>query len=496
MNANKLRSLVFVALCPFMLSGCIDGVIGTSDNPGDSPKSGYSVEGAAEKGPFVIGSTVTVSTLTPDGTPTSETIVTQTTNDIGDFQFHTTEKKPVRVSVQGYHFNEITGRLSNSILTLHAIYDIGNDDQQIAHVNILTHIIYNRVLRKMSEGVSATAAIVLSQNELVASLKPVLDADSLSNFTDLSLYNINEDPVGNSYLLALSSIAYQYAISKSKLNDSSVDAELTFLLNDLSSSFGNSGTISDLALINDLTTASRLLRPNEIRENLILRSYLALGDVLEVADMNQFIDTDADGQTNIVDNDDDNDGILDIEDPEPYGVNKAEIQVATPQQNSSLSGVVTIEGTANEFTQLVRVKVGNNAFIEANGTTHWSLELDTTNYTDGSTELIVEALQTDWGTTEIRVPVTIENVDPLVGTWQCKQRDYGNTGNAYFLANGGFAVQTIYMFEGYVTTWERVDDTHIVVRGAFTSNVPRLAQVTNDTLVINDGYRYFDCIRQ
>jgi len=456
---KRSASWALIAISALLQAGCgggdgADGIIGT----------GFNISGAANKGPFVIGSSVTVSVLSDDGEPTANTIVTKTSNDLGQFSFKLENPGPVQINVQGYHFNEITGRLSNSTLTLRAIYDASEQNQQNAQVNILTHIANDRIAKHMRNGKPAAEAIPLAQTELVKALEPVLKTAPLPAFTDLSIYNIDDThELGNAYLLALSSIAYQYATSRSKLEGDSVDAELTLLLNKLASDFGDDGQFADTDLIQRLSSASRLLRPDQIIQNLVYRSYAVLGIALEAADLNRFIDTDGDGQVNIIDIDDDNDGILDIEDIEPYGVNKATIQITNPTDKKKVSGMLVVSGTANEFTEVVKVKIGDGPFIEAQGKAAWSISIDTTQLPDRETTIVVRAVQSDWGYTDKEVRVTVENVDPIVGTWSCFSKLNGGYtyGDQWFTASGAMNAS---FFSCWVSGWQRQGADIIVNR--------------------------------
>lgn len=475
------KSSVFGLLAVLALAGCgaggggDDGVVGT----------GLTVRGAAQKGPFVVGSNVTVSVLASDGTPTSATIETQTTDDLGSFAFSLAEPNVVQITVQGYHFNEISGKLSNSMLALRAIYATSDENTQSAHVNILTHLIHNRVLAHVQVGIAVNEAIHKAQTEFIEAFKPVLKVDRLPDFTDLSVYNLNEETaMGDAYLLALSAIVYQYATSKSKLQDSSVDAELTFLLNKFANNFAEKGAVEDAALLNQLVAASRLVRPDVIEANLVVRSYQTLGRALNVADINRFIDTDGDGEVNIYDTDDDADTILDIEDPEPYGVNRAEIQIENPTVNSTLSGVVTFSGTANEFTELVKVKVGNGPYVLAQGTAIWSLTFDTTVYADGKTEITIQAVQSDWGYTEKKIEVYISNIDPLVGTWSCSNTS-GYSATQWFAASGAMNDA---LFSCWISGWERQGNDIIINRTNCSElRFTPIFSNNNNSLLINEA---------
>lgn len=226
----------------------------------------------------------------------------------------------MQISAEGYHFNEISGKPSDSTLTLRAIYRASSSAEQVSHVNVLTHLIHNRVRQLMQQGNTTVEAIETAQTEWITSFQKVLIVDDLSNFTNLSLYDLDDQfSDGNAYLHALSAIVYQYADRKANLKENSVDAELTTVLNYLARDFADDGEISDEVILGDLATASRLVRPDNIEKNLANRSYQVTNQLLQVAQMNRFIDSDGDGVVNTEDDDDDNDGFLDLNDVTPYG---------------------------------------------------------------------------------------------------------------------------------------------------------------------------------
>jgi|GEM_PF-2399014 len=299
-----------------------DGIIGT----------GFNISGAVEKGPFVIGSTVTINVLNGAGDSTAETLVEQTKDNLGHFSFSYNQRKTVRITAQGYHFNEISGKLSNSVLTLRGIYEISDSAQQTAYVNILTHLTSERVVKHIKNGLATSDAINTAQTEFLDAFRTVINVGELPPFSKLSIYDVNTDTrTGNAYLLALSSIIYQYATNRSQSNVSSVDSELTLALNKLASDFADDGRFAQLDLIGNLVTASRLVRPDVITQNLILRSSEVLGTSLDAANLNLFLDTDGDGVNNTLDTDDDNDDVLDLEDTTPYtySPNNAPIAAST-----------------------------------------------------------------------------------------------------------------------------------------------------------------------
>lgn len=116
----------------------------TGSNP--PPSTPIAVSGAVQKGPFLVGSTVLVNKLDAQGRPTDSTVVTEIKDSIGSFSFQTTSAGPVQIVASGYYFSELTGNVSNGSLTLKALLEVQSTATQTAYVNILTHLINNRVL--------------------------------------------------------------------------------------------------------------------------------------------------------------------------------------------------------------------------------------------------------------------------------------------------------------------------------------------------------------
>lgn len=482
-----------------LLTGCGDVTEGENTSTSTDSRAQVEVSGAAQKGPFIVGSSVTINTLSDTGTPTNETIITHTTDDIGDFDFQVDAAKVVQIEVQGYNFNEILGRFSDSTLTLRAVYIASSENKQTAYVNVLTHIIYNRVISKMKIGTASAIAISEAESEFISSFKDILDVDSLRDFTNLSVYNVQENnDKGNAYLLALSAILYQYSVMQSAANSTSVDAELTLVLNKLANDLSDDGAISNSQLLTDLISASQQVNPGNIKENLESHSFQAMGRILSVPDLDKFIDTDLDGQVNFTDDDDDGDGILDTADETPYGINAGNVSVTAPAENDKVSDTITIKGTTNKFVQQVKVKIGDGPFIEASGTTDWQISVNTKNYTDGATNIVVHATLYDWSYSEVKIPVTISNIDPIVGSWSCTRTDstWANPTKQWFSVNGSL---NDVIFSCWVKNWERDGDRIIINRYncGNISFIPKFSDNNNQlSLKYGNSVDDYRCVRQ
>ncbi|MEN8135267.1 MAG: Ig-like domain-containing protein [Thermodesulfobacteriota bacterium] len=308
---NKISTYLFILLTIMLLASCGGGSGDSVDNTGN-----ISIVGAVQKGPFIVGSTVTISLLSNKGENTDSTIVTNTTDDLGSFSFSTKKKQLVQISSTGYYRNEITGELSTGTLTLRSIYKTTEKTDQFAYINLLTHIISNRVLHLIvNDDISFDQAVTQAESEFLLSFSAVIPNSTEDNFTSLTIFG-DSSTQGSSYLLSVSSVLYQFAINESINNSTNPDAELTLLVNQLESDFGNDGVINDASQLTALRAVIPQINPTRIEENILSWA----GDIsgYSPADINEYLDSDLDGVFNISDNDDDNDGIDDSVDPTPY----------------------------------------------------------------------------------------------------------------------------------------------------------------------------------
>jgi len=301
-----------------LFAACGGGGGGTTgSDPGGNPPptSGTArlVSATAEKGPFVIGSSVTVNKLDAQAQPTASTLTTETDDNLGNFSF-SIEPGPVTISVDGFHFNEITGSLANGRLTLRAIYEVQDTQAQRAHVNLLTHLIHLRVETLVQAGSSIPAAVQTAQTELTAQLSPIFGPFSPDNFANYSVYaSDSTSNDGAAYILAVSAAVYQFAINRG--GTGGFDAELALILNNLSDDFAD-GVINLQWILDGIDAGSVQVDPAQLSANLLSHA-ASVGFTAEPADAGFFIDTDRDGIMNAIDDDDDNDGLTDDVDPDP-----------------------------------------------------------------------------------------------------------------------------------------------------------------------------------
>ena len=311
----RTRAWTILALITFA-AGCGGGGGGGTDTGSTPPPTSGTtrfVSATAEKGPFVIGSTVAVNRLDSQARPTASTLTTETEDNLGNFSF-SIEPGPVSISVDGFHFNEITGGLAQGRLTLRAIYEVQDTTTQRAHVNILTHLIHLRVETLVRAGSSIPNAVQTAQTEFVGQLSPIFGAFSPDSFTNYSVYaSDSTSSDGAAYMLAVTASIYQFAINRG--GSGGFDAELALILNNLSNDFAD-GTIDLQWIFDGIDAGSVQVDPERLSSNLLAHA-LSVGFTAEPADASLFIDTDRDGIMNAFDDDDDNDGLTDDVDPEP-----------------------------------------------------------------------------------------------------------------------------------------------------------------------------------
>lgn len=325
MTIKKQINSAFIALLVVFITACgggdSDGIVGTGLADGNDKIKPFTITGAAQKGPYVKDTRVLINRLTATADGTSETTLGSITDDLGNFSFTFKAVGPILIEADGKHYNEITGELSaTGDLRLRAIYNVNANPEQHAYINVLTHLAYSKIKKLAKSGVPIVEAIKQGEITVIHSFEAILPVANVVDFTELSLFNSEASrAISNGYLLALSATVSQYAMEKQKENRlSPVETELTYLLDNLSYSIADTGTLGSPALVAELQHASRQVRPDQVKANLLKLSKHATNTELPVANMDLFIDTDGDGFVNSVDDDDDGDGIIDSLDPSPY----------------------------------------------------------------------------------------------------------------------------------------------------------------------------------
>jgi N-acetylneuraminic acid mutarotase len=310
MHAQTMQSRSrWLAIAALSFGACISGCGGggggaegsTAAPPAPSPLAPPSapppppihIDGAVQKGPFLVGSTILINRRDLRGFSTASTILSEIEDSIGSFDFVTTDPGLVQIVATGYYFSELTGQVSNGTLTLRALYKITDQPGQKAYVNIMTHLINDRVLALLAAGnIDTASAIAKAETELVKAFRDALPVASVEGFSGLSVYNMSGAAgagVGNTYLLALSTGFYKYAATKAEEFGTATDAELTLVLNKISDDLAADGDLDTPIFIREFTTAIRRLSPETIADNLRRRAIVDYPAGLDVPDISVFL---------------------------------------------------------------------------------------------------------------------------------------------------------------------------------------------------------------
>lgn len=249
------------------------------------------VRGAAQKGPFIVGATVSIAALDQTGAQTGQVFMSQIRNDLGEFELTVpTLPQFAELEASGFHFNEVTGALSGAELTLRSIAAL---DGTPTYINVITHLAANRTRALASSGGDLTAAQTTAEQELRAALP--IGAPS-GGAVPASLLNLlGGDTDSNAYLFAVSVVFAQAAVTA---NPNAVDAELQQLLNTAALDFAD-GTFEP-ALIARLEAAERVIDVERVHAS-FRRRLLAIGSTAVVPDLNRVMDSDGDGIVNVAD---------------------------------------------------------------------------------------------------------------------------------------------------------------------------------------------------
>ena len=201
------------------------------------------LHGGVEKGPLIIGSTISASRLDASGSTTGEVYTGQIDNDAGEFDLGEVPAGLYRLQAEGFHFDEVRGALGTAPITLRAVVEVLGGT---IHVNVLTELTQARVVHLLGEGLGFDVARAQAEQELVALLPIgvpglVLDDDA----QDASM--LAGDSPAARYLLAVSALLANDALIAAD-GGAAVDAQLQLRMNTLGADLRDDGTLDPLAI--------------------------------------------------------------------------------------------------------------------------------------------------------------------------------------------------------------------------------------------------------
>ncbi|HNH59940.1 MAG TPA: hypothetical protein PLS80_07945, partial [Cyclobacteriaceae bacterium] len=170
---------------------------------GTGEEKTYSIEGYAQKGPFIVGSNVTVSELNENLYPTGRVFFATILDNTGHFELPGVilVSPFILIKVEGSSYSEVQGGVpTGESLTLYSIADI--TESETININILTHLEKERVEYLVQE---ESKSFNEAKEQALEELLEVFDLQdySVQASEDLTILSSNE---GNAVLLAVSSI--------------------------------------------------------------------------------------------------------------------------------------------------------------------------------------------------------------------------------------------------------------------------------------------------
>jgi len=286
-SARSTRWAFHVFAAGLLLAGCSEGPPGGAGEERSGP---VALSGSVEKGPFILGSSLSIAALDAAGDPTGKIFGTSTYSDLGEFEVDLDEGGLVTLEGEGFYYDEVSGHLSGAPITLRGLAEAGGS-AATARLNVITHLTHERAKSLMGTGLSLGAAIAQSEMELRAALglsPPGFDPQAPGS--EMSIFG--GDSPANAYLLAVSA-SFLQAAHQDLESGGAVDAALQRSLSLMASDLADDGDLDpeSVALIDE---GSDRLDRYELRVALEERLE-ELGVAASVPEIDLFFDEDDDG---------------------------------------------------------------------------------------------------------------------------------------------------------------------------------------------------------
>jgi len=262
-------------------------MIAVSDNYPDRPKTDQSlltinivennfsfigIRGTVQKGPYILGSQITVHELNASLEPTGKTYSTNIRDNSGAFALEdiTLQSRYVQLVANGYYFNERSGNLSEAQLTLYCIADLVNQDY--ININILTHMEYERLKFLIQQDFS------------------FFDAKNRAHQDVLSIFNIPNSRI-NAERMDISETGDDHAklLAASVISQGAhTTAEFSELINRISLDIREDGVLDNNSLGSELVNSVNYANLAVVRNNLETR-YSELSVDYTIPDFEKYI---------------------------------------------------------------------------------------------------------------------------------------------------------------------------------------------------------------
>lgn len=235
--------------------------------------------GVAQKGPLVVGSSVTAQELDSALSPTGKQYSYQVSSDLGIFSPTSAfGSQYIALNATGNYFDEIQDQVSDGTITLNGLNDL--NAEPVLNVNLLTTLAYQRIQKLVSSGMTFAAAQTQAENEVLAAL----NIPNGSYYGTFGALDISKGADGDNVLAAVSSL-FVYGNNA---------AALSSLIANFQNDIGTNGTITSPATKSALDAAAAAINPSIIAANLT-QKYSSAGVSFDSTQISSWIDQDGSG---------------------------------------------------------------------------------------------------------------------------------------------------------------------------------------------------------
>lgn len=290
-----MKKIFTILLTACLVAACSsDSTTEEPDNPAPVPTpdpevTTYSVNGSVQKGPFTQGTSITIQALDDALNPTGKNYQTKTTDDAGTFKIsNQIESRYVEIIATGYYFNEVSGRVSNSTITLRSLSDLTETGR--TNVNLLTTLESDRIRNLVvSGGKSVQDARKQAEKEL---FEVFHIPNAVSGSAGFDKMDITQGGESNAVLLAISA----------SLQGKRSEGELSELISKIASEIESSGALTNDLVKEQIREGGMTVNAQSVRANLQAR-YETLGlDDYEIPPFEDYLDVNGNGSVDKQDN--------------------------------------------------------------------------------------------------------------------------------------------------------------------------------------------------
>lgn len=239
----------------------------------DIPFKTIDINGYVQKGPFILGSAITISELDLYLNPTGRVFTTQILDNTGKYELPDVDfTSPfILLKADGFYFNERSDELSEAQLTLHSLVDITNHES--FNINLISHLEKDRIIELMNSGMVFTEAKIQARDDILG----IFNFESVDQLQSeqMDISNSGED---NALLLAVSLI----------LQGNRTTGELSELINQISLDYKTDGVMNNESIGTELINGINSANLQIIRENIEQR-YESFGIEFDIPDYEKYV---------------------------------------------------------------------------------------------------------------------------------------------------------------------------------------------------------------